>query len=154
VWACSAGGARGETGLSIAVNNGGDAHVAGYYRSGSILFSATTIVNAEPGGSLVSDAFVAKLDHITGIEAVGDGKLISVYPNPAADQFTVTIPQSGENVISIYNLEGKKVFEAATQIEKTVVNCRPLTPGIYFLNVQTKNGNEVVKLAVQHGSGE
>jgi len=149
LWATSAGGTKGETGLSIAAYYNSDVYVCGYYRSSTVAFSTITIANADIGGSLVSDAFVAKLDHSTGIENLSYTTGVSIYPNPATGQFVVRNVATGKMDISIFNAVGEKIFLLTTKEENTTVDGTLFTPGIYFVKVQSAKGSTVKKLMIE-----
>jgi len=71
---------------------------------------------------------------------------INIYPNPAKDY--VIIDLVDESQVSVYNISGQLVhaFEANMQ---TVVNTKEWTKGIYFINIQSNNGNAQQKLIVE-----
>jgi hypothetical protein len=148
LWATSAGGTKGESGLSIAAYYNGDVYVSGYYRSSTVAFSGVTIANADIGGSLVSDAFVAKLGHSTGLENLSYTEGVSIYPNPSKGQFVVRNVATGKMDISIFNAMGEKIFSLETMDENTTVNGSLFAPGIYFVKVQSANGSAVKKLMI------
>jgi hypothetical protein len=149
LWATSAGGTKGESGLSIAAYYNSDVYVSGYYRSSTVAFSAITITNADIGGSLVSDAFVAKLGHSTSIENLSYTEGVSIYPNPSTGQFVVKIASTGKKDISIFNAMGEKVFSITSLDEIIPVDGTLLTPGIYFVKVESAKGTDVKKLVLE-----
>tara|TARA_B100000683_G_scaffold217435_1_gene213417 strand:+ start:1000 stop:2613 length:1614 start_codon:yes stop_codon:yes gene_type:complete len=71
---------------------------------------------------------------------------INIYPNPAKDY--VIIDLVDESQVSVYNISGQLVhaFEANTQ---SIVNTKDWTKGIYFINIQSNNGNIQQKIVVE-----
>jgi len=153
LWATSAGGTKGETGLSIAVHYNEDVYVAGYYRSSSVDFSAITITNADIGGSLVSDAFVAKLDHVTGVPGIEHAQEILIYPNPADGRFNISFSGKYKNAkVTILNALGEILLsEKLTENKLQQLDLTGLRPGIYFLSVKnnSENAGEIRKLVIE-----
>ncbi|HYV93175.1 MAG TPA: T9SS type A sorting domain-containing protein [Chitinophagales bacterium] len=67
VWAKSAGGFSDDEGWSVAVNSTGDLFVAGRFRSDTINFGSTTLINVDAADTIgiPSDIFIAKLGFST-----------------------------------------------------------------------------------------
>jgi hypothetical protein len=83
------------------------------------------------------------LDAGVGVaEPVDPEQLISVYPNPAADEINIRYPISGiRNAIFIYDLYGREMAEVATQNELTTVDVSDYPAGVYVAVVRDQNGN-------------
>ena len=79
----------------------------------------------------------------TGIADV-ETQSISIYPNPANDRLFIEAEAEIENVV-IYDIYGRhQVTETPSHQEMTSVNVSGLKAGIYFVKINTKNG-EIVK---------
>ncbi|MFZ5940425.1 MAG: endonuclease [Bacteroidota bacterium] len=81
---------------------------------------------------------------------VSAGRELSLYPNPACDNFTLSLPESDGKVVSfgLYSLSGVCVsdrFEHSGTSTCTV-DCSDVAPGCYLLRVVT--GNAVTVLPV------
>ena len=68
-----------------------------------------------------------------------------VYPNPSKGEFTLFLPQEEkeEIAISLFALDGSKVFEAAEKLpaEREIkLALQHLNPGVYLLKAQGKKG--------------
>ncbi len=78
--------------------------------------------------------------------ADAEAALISVYPNPARDYFTVEI--SGEELmernITIYNLSGSEIYRK-TLYGNLRVETGNWTPGMYIIRVDS----ELMKIVIQ-----
>lgn len=122
----------------------------------SLSDSGTYICRAE--NSLVSSLWLYRSPVHISIDTTGVGtqnlqplqNQIHVFPNPASDQVTLSMPNHQQPVcISIYNLSGKCVFTTkAFEIDnaKITININGLPTGIYLLKVQTKNKTYTTKL--------
>ncbi|CAN5547283.1 hypothetical protein BH11BAC1_BH11BAC1_05850 [soil metagenome] len=90
-----------------------------------------------------------------GIEEGYLKNFISVFPNPVADKVTMqcNFPFEARGEISIVNLLGEKII--AVQSTAITINCsneidvNSLSPGIYFLQVATNEGNASFKIVKQ-----
>ena len=76
-----------------------------------------------------------------GIEANLENK-ISVYPNPASDYIYV---KGDFKKATIINISGQRVLEGNTN----PINTSRLAEGIYFIKVETQNGNFTQKIMIK-----
>ena len=83
---------------------------------------------------------------ITSQNIIISNDLINIYPNPAKDYMIIDLVD--ESQISVYNISGQLVhaFEANTQ---SIVNTKDWNKGIYFINIQSNNGNIQKKIVVE-----
>tara|TARA_R110002051_G_scaffold319681_1_gene404000 strand:+ start:81 stop:731 length:651 start_codon:yes stop_codon:yes gene_type:complete len=70
---------------------------------------------------------------------------IKLYPNPAIDVVNIKTNQTIENV-SVFNVNGQKVLEIANQSQ---INISNLPIGMYFLNINTNQSNQTIKILKQ-----
>ena len=68
-----------------------------------------------------------------------------VYPNPSKGEFTLFLPQEEKEdiAISLYALDGSKVFEASEKLpaEREIkLALQNLNPGVYLLKAQGEKG--------------
>ena len=70
---------------------------------------------------------------------------ISVYPNPAND-FVKISANDNINSVKVYNCLGMMVEEIEVNANEAEINISEYNTGIYFVNVQTENGNLVKKV--------
>jgi hypothetical protein len=79
-------------------------------------------------------------EYLVGVEE-NQMRELTIFPNPSAGQFTIEAPLEAGQVIELYNLNGQKVFmqdilnSGLTQTLE--IN---LTPGMYVLNLMSKEG--------------
>ena len=78
----------------------------------------------------------------------GDPEGLQIYPNPATTLITITVPRNLliEQAI-IYNYLGQKTLEAVTV--NNTVDVSKLKPGIYFIEVATKEWRGMTKFIKQ-----
>ncbi len=76
---------------------------------------------------------------ITGIEESVTSTYVSVYPNPAKD--ILNIYSSAKIVgIKLFNVYGQLVLSRQMNSDNTAINTVSLADGIYYLQVETKDG--------------
>lgn len=96
---------------------------------------------------------------ITGIStAQNDVADIKAYPNPfkGSTNVAITIPQSGNATLQVFNLAGQKVTEKTMSLEagKSIFDVRLKNPQIYLLSVITPQGHSTIKLINRSSAGE
>ena len=68
---------------------------------------------------------------------------MSIYPNPATDQFSLSLPGNPvENKLVITDVKGTIVSERENVLSSETISCTNFENGIYF--IQLTSGNEVV----------
>jgi hypothetical protein len=67
------------------------------------------------------------------------GKM-EVWPNPAMEQITIRIPESGEQQVRIYDLNGRVAFSLQMQLPGEMKLPPTLVSGIYIIEIRT-SGN-------------
>ena len=122
-------------------------YVKGFDEEGQHYFTVASI--CENGESEQSEAFDFELIG-TSVEEIEN--VFMIYPNPAKDFVKVTTDNSQQTTVRIYNCLGMLVEEIsvgtrhATSVE---INVSDYTSGLYFINVETENGNVVKKMIVE-----
>lgn len=69
----------------------------------------------------------------------------SIYPNPSHGNFTIICDNMQR--VSVYNTIGSLILDTETDSSSFVVS--QLKPGIYFIKIETNNGNTVHKIIVK-----
>lgn len=95
----------------------------------------------------------------TGLADVHDGAAeLSAYPNPLNGKTTVEIsmPQSGEANLRLFNLAGQKVAEQSLTLQSGLnrFEVRLQFPQVYLLSVTTRQGQKAIKLFNRVSAGE
>lgn len=78
-----------------------------------------------------------------GVQEVEHNNHISVYPNPAVDQLSVTLNKNAE--VTVYNIMGQAVMTVEGRIGANTIDISSLTSGIYFISA----GNDTQKFIVK-----
>jgi len=78
-----------------------------------------------------------------GVQEVEHNNHISVYPNPAVDQLSVTLNKNAE--MTIYNIMGQAVLTVEGKAGVNTLDISNLTSGIYFISA----GNDTQKFIVK-----
>ncbi len=92
-------------------------------------------------------------DAATGIEDLNlsnKNSLINIYPNPSTGIFQLQVPEhfKGEFEISIYNLEGRTIFNETQAIE-TPIDLSGIEAGIYNISVRNETQAWSEKIVLQ-----
>lgn len=92
-----------------------------------------------------------ELYRIEGATRVGSpaSSSYSVYPNPFANELTITSNETIANV-EIMNAVGQLVNKVIVSDDKAVLNTSSLNPGIYLVKVNYSNGSTKVHKVVKH----
>lgn len=78
-----------------------------------------------------------------------DQKNIAVRPNPATDNFTVTLVDNTTASIQLYNIVGQMVYSQTTSEQAATINVADLTSGIYMLKVSQSGKTYTTKVVVK-----
>ncbi len=84
-----------------------------------------------------ADYIILTLDTETlGINNINQINSVLIYPNPATDNFTISIPENQTNsILQLSNILGKTVKKVVLKQSKTIVYTKYLPSGIYFASV-------------------
>lgn len=78
---------------------------------------------------------------------------ISIFPNPATSEFTISQKFTSEGKIELYNIAGKKIKELFTgdfgANENITLKTDGMSSGIYFIRAATQNKSETKKLIIK-----
>jgi hypothetical protein len=90
-----------------------------------------------------------QVNDCSGIETEISGD-IQVYPNPNSGEFKITIPQSGNYKLSIYNSVGQIVWsESITDTDQKELSVYGLAPGAYVLQLINEIAADNIKILVK-----
>lgn len=137
----------------MAVDNGGNIYLTGYFNSNSLSFNDIIQNNLSlSGGISGTNFFVAKFGP-TGSTGIND-KLSSVhfdiFPNPANTTITIQCELNILN-ISLYNSLGRCVIQRAgnnNNNTSTILNVDNLPSGMYIIEVNTPYGSAKKKVSI------
>ena len=74
---------------------------------------------------------------------------INIYPNPAKDLVKLSVVSGQQSAVRIYNVLGMMVDEIEMNSNEIEINVSEYKSGIYFINVETSNGNIIKKMIVE-----
>lgn len=77
------------------------------------------------------------------------GVEVKVYPNPSVGSFHVEFSEDQESVhIELRNTEGKLLLEIVRSATKTIDLHTALSPGVYFLSIETETGTTQQRVVI------
>ena len=100
--------------------------------------------------SSVGVSLFTEIEKGTGITDVEKTQSISVYPNPANDRLYVeTLTQTQTMTVEIYDVYGRQQKLSAISGQQSVIDLSKLNAGIYFIKINTEEGNIVKQFIKQ-----
>ncbi len=86
----------------------------------------------------------AECDALLGIDDNNFDEVISIYPNPAKDSFSINHSATAEiKSLKIYNLQGRLIFQ--THLINNNIDTDHFETGIYMVKLNLLNGQSVIK---------
>lgn len=113
--------------------------------------------NINRGQSKVDSSFASKgdgysvrclKDITTGIEESSSKKEMDIYPNPASNEFQISITEQ-KSKLSIYSITGELVFQSQLNNGQNKIDISNFESGIYLIEVENENGAMQQKLIKQ-----
>ncbi len=98
-----------------------------------------------------NDCFVDSIMYQVSIGDAGvdiESNGISIYPNPAKDNFAITGIEEG-STIELMNLLGEVIFISTANNNKEIINIENLPVGTYFVKITTDK-KQVTKKVIKH----
>jgi hypothetical protein len=149
--------------VSVSVNNNeyGTATGCGYYDENAIATVTATahtgykFVNWTKNGTEISTdnpysftvtedvELIANFEEEVGVENF-EFSTIKIYPNPTIGQLKIESEEMKIEDVDVFDIFGKKVFSQKSLISPTMINISHLSAGVYFVRIQTEEG-EVIK---------
>ena len=78
------------------------------------------------------------------IEPITGSKMVlSVYPNPTTEYFTIELGGEGQFLLEMYDGQGRQVKIAKLTSSSTRIDASNLEPGSYFLRISNSMGDQV-----------
>ncbi len=140
VYSLTGGTDNGEFSLKVNVNGqsntlnvGGPANYSSLPSRSSLIGSGVKLTL--PPRSVQYILIENGLNVITGIDPIRPNQM-TIYPNPAGNNFTIELPSAGYSRIEIYDINGRSLFTERGDSDKSsiVINAN-LSPGIYQVRV-------------------
>ncbi|MNE01110.1 PKD domain protein [compost metagenome] len=109
-------------------------------------YMVTATLTNECGTQTVIQTIV--VTSTAGIEENGIEGL-SVYPNPASDKITISIPETTDASATVYSTTGTLISTIEKLDAQTELSVQEWTPGVYFVRVQNESKTSTIKLVIQ-----
>lgn len=85
----------------------------------------------------------------TGIHKI-DISSISVYPNPAAEYFTIDLGEQSQGSLNVYSVDGRNIYNSSLKENKTTLDVKELSnSGLLILRVSTEKVTKTFRLLVK-----
>ncbi len=82
--------------------------------------------------------------NMTAVEKVNTRSRIHIYPNPAEDQITVTLPDDAPYLVTLLNVNGKALHrQTSSRTARATLDVKELPPGIYLVQVAGSHSRSV-----------
>lgn len=108
-------------------------------------FSAVTILSEDNSIVYTNECYSGEL---TSMQSNTINKIL-IYPNPAENNMTIDLSSFHKSnfpsEISIFNIEGKCVYNCQIISSKSNLNIANLSTGLYLINVRNKSSNNFMK---------
>jgi subtilisin-like proprotein convertase family protein len=75
---------------------------------------------------------------------------VTLYPNPANDNFTVFIPNNNsETTISLFDIQGRQIQTVQSNAISTSISTSSLQDGLYLVTIENENGITTKKITIK-----
>ena len=117
-------------------------YIAGSDNEGTFSFTVSSIcANGESEQSEPCTVEVVSIEELA--------RQFNIYPNPAKDFVKVSTGNSQQTTVRVYNCLGMLVEEVEFNANEIEINTSGYNTGIYFINIETENGNVTKKMIVE-----
>ncbi len=142
IWGKSVRGLSANDAYSVALDHSENVYITGGFNSNIEVFDSIILTNYCTGNR---DVFLAKLGRntITGNNELNDPFPISLFPNPATTDLSITLPQKSQ--IQILNIQGQLIRTISKAEKETTIDIRDLSSGVYIIKAITEDGMAVKK---------
>ena len=100
-----------------------------------------SMITTQTNGFIVTNGQLQPVDGIISVEELNSSWNVSVYPNPARDEFVITAPNSGIYEASLFDLAGKFISKQLLN-NTNRIDVRSLANGSYYLQVRNTASQE------------
>jgi hypothetical protein len=84
--------------------------------------------------------YTVNINGTTGIVSLND-EVVSVYPNPATDQITISQKENSFSELKIVSSVGKVVYQDKLSSSHQIISLSNFSEGIYFIEMNDVKGN-------------
>tara|TARA_B110000037_G_C17088874_1_gene493147 strand:+ start:109 stop:1917 length:1809 start_codon:yes stop_codon:yes gene_type:complete len=140
--------------IDITVTGGNPAYSFDWDNDGTGDFDDEEDLNDLPGGTYIivveDEAGCSGTETIVVSTQLGIAELnlngATVFPNPTSDKLTIQL--DGEFIYSLASINGK-ILSTMKVTNQAQLNLSEYTDGVYFLEIESENGSEIVKVVKQ-----
>lgn len=108
--------------------------------------SIFTLTGTTLKGCQTSTTLVMEVNECVGLGQFGEGARVEVYPNPGTGFFTVDLNNGAVKTFQVMDVTGKVVYAGQSEQDRTQLDISHLSRGIYYLQLQSNNAVQVIKL--------
>lgn len=119
----------------------------GQLRSVDLLTGMTTKIGTFQGGAEITGFAIPYYTGV-GVDELEKEFSYNVYPNPAYDQVTVKCTHNVKSY-TVVNYVGQIVLQDVVNTDNFSVDIRSLSPGMYFIQLDTEQGIVTEKISVE-----
>ncbi|RYZ55548.1 MAG: T9SS type A sorting domain-containing protein [Sphingobacteriales bacterium] len=102
------------------------------------------------GSSVWAGPITFTTNAATSINTISGHYDFNVFPNPAKDKITLSLPKGTRNaIVTIKNSLGATLYVQTAVNERAEISTSSLTPGMYFLTVNDTTGNATRKIVIK-----
>jgi hypothetical protein len=113
----------------------------------TIAFKVNSIAGNAETPYVISDEHVEN-NIALGVRHYKEAVTINLYPCPARDNITISCASEMQKII-IANNHGQVILEKALQTNEYFLSTRKLTPGIYFVLINSKEGDISKRIVIE-----
>lgn len=98
-----------------------------------------------------SEVYDALTQSPMGMDPVEEEAALSIYPNPATGNVTITVDQSlTGGITTVTDVTGRTITAVTLNSQNTALNTQNFPDGIYFVTVRKNTDTSALKLTVSH----
>ncbi len=117
------------------------------YRESDQWLVVGTHGNGIYAGTVVLEDTSSVIDTATGVaDRVNLYSRISVFPNPTADEITVSMDYNGLNTISLLDAMGRTIYVRKAVKSETKLDLREFAQGTFYVKVENADGQAIKKV--------
>lgn len=109
-------------------------------------FTVTLIVTNSCGSDTVTKVII--INSTVGLDALSlEG--LSIYPNPASSEVTISITDATESFVTVYSVTGSILINQQSFFNSTKINVENWEAGVYFVKVDNNGASSTQRIVVQ-----
>lgn len=109
-------------------------------------YSVTVTISNDCGTETLTQSITI---HNTASVAVNTIEGLKVYPNPASDKITISLPENQEASATIYSVSGSELYETSMFQSQAEINVQNWEKGVYFVHISSEGKTSVSRIIVQ-----